>query len=349
MGNEDMVMKKKKILIFGTSHGAVEVLEILDLNKVVIVGFIDNNKSLHGKLMDGIEISGPLNILANEYDYIVIGSMYYDEIKMQLIQMSIAEEKIVKLLNYNEKTSKQKSTELFRHNEKYMNLVKDDQIYKYFKNYAICDMHILGKSRNLKLNRYPDTNFVGGIDFVRVSTLELISREIKENNIEGVVAELGVYKGDFSKLISDFFVEKKLILFDTFEGFSKKDVDFEREENLSNTEIGGFGDTNIELVIKKIGRESNLIVKKGYFPDTTMGLQDEIYSFVSIDVDLYTPTIEGLRYFYKRLSQGGYILIHDYNHPNYKGVKKAVKEFCAENKINVVPMSDYFGSAIISK
>jgi hypothetical protein len=35
-------------------------------------------------------------------------------------------------------------------------------------------------------------------DYVRCSSLELVAREIHENNVSGNVAELGVFKGDFA-------------------------------------------------------------------------------------------------------------------------------------------------------
>ena len=41
----------------------------------------------------------------------------------------------------------------------------------------------------------------------------------------------------------------------------------------------------------------NCIIKEGYFPETTIGIE-EIFSFVSIDVDLYEPMYAGLQFFY---------------------------------------------------
>src|ERR1041385_1300392 len=57
------------------------------------------------------------------------------------------------------------------------------------------------------------------LDFVRYAALELCSNEIKANNLQGDVAEVGVYKGEFAKRLNQLFPAKKLYLFDTFEGF----------------------------------------------------------------------------------------------------------------------------------
>jgi O-methyltransferase len=94
----------------------------------------------------------------------------------------------------------------------------------------------------------------------------------------------------------------------------------------------------------------NCIIKKGFFPETTTGLENEKYIFVSIDVDLYEPTYEGLKYFYPRLVKGGYIFVHDYNNiTQYGGVNMAVKQFSRENNVTFFPLSDSSGSAILMK
>ncbi len=342
--------KKIQIMIFGTGDGARKVLELIDLDKVNVIAYLDNDVSKQGELHNGVRVINPQKINTYKYDYIVIGSMYYEEIIEQLIKLKVDRNKIVKILNKRtkEKTFSKLVKEIYEDNMKYTSLIKDIYLPYYYKNYAICSMNVFDDERNKMLYNYPDA-FIKGIDYVRISTLELISREIKERNVVGEVAELGVYKGDFSKLISELFPDRKLYLFDTFEGFVQEDVEVEKREGFSKVEVGGFENKNIDLVISKIRNKDNIIVKKGYFPESVTGMKDEVFSFVSIDVDLYKPTYEGLNFFYNRLSKGGYILIHDYNHPSYPGVKKAVIDFCTETGVSYVPLTDCFGSVIIVK
>ena len=47
------------------------------------------------------------------------------------------------------------------------------------------------------------------------------------------------------------------------------------------------------------------LIKKGLFPDTTIGLENNTYAFVSIDVDLEKSIYNSLEYFYPRLNCGG--------------------------------------------
>jgi len=190
-------------------------------------------------------------------------------------------------------------------------------------------------------------NFVFETDYIRGSSLELIANEIYDKNIEGSVAELGVYRGDFARIINKAFPDRKLYLFDTFEGFDKRDVQTELEGNFSTGEQD-FSETSVELVLKKMPNNKNCIVKKGFFPETAVGINDR-FSFVSIDVDLYDPMYKGLHFFYEQLNNGGYIMLHDYNNKYYNGVKAALRKFSIEKKVPYFPICDAYGSAVIMK
>jgi O-methyltransferase len=185
------------------------------------------------------------------------------------------------------------------------------------------------------------------LDFIRMSTLELVAEEIYQNKIPGNVAELGVYKGEFAKEINSLFPDRKLFLFDTFEGFDKKDIDAELKNSFSSGKQD-FSDTSVESVLAKMKYKENCIVKKGFFPESAAGV-DEKFSFVSIDADLYQPIYSGLHFFYPKLNSGGYIFVHDFNNEEYKGAREAVIKFCSENNCSYVPIGDIGGTAIISK
>lgn len=187
----------------------------------------------------------------------------------------------------------------------------------------------------------------------RVAALRSCAEEIKRKNIEGNTAELGVYKGDFAVHINKEFPEKTLYLFDTFEGFAPEDIEMElskvKEIKVQDGKIEDkFIDTSVEFVLSRMQYRDKCVVKKGYFPESLEGLEDK-YCFVSLDADLYLPILEGLKYFYPRLSKGGYIFIHDVDGFEYPGAKKAVHEYCDANDITVFYLNDKGGSAVVVK
>lgn len=185
------------------------------------------------------------------------------------------------------------------------------------------------------------------LDYIRVATLELCYEEIISKNIQGNVAELGVYQGDFAKRINQLFSDRKIYLFDTFEGFHPSDLEKDTEKGYSDGKQD-FSGTSVEKVLQKMAYPNNCIICQGHFPSTTYGIEDT-FCFVNLDADLFDPIYEGLKYFYPRLSKGGYILVHDYNNDDYLGAKEAVRQFCNENVINYVPIPDIGGSVIITK
>ena len=195
------------------------------------------------------------------------------------------------------------------------------------------------RNEPLKLN----TNF----DHIRMATLELCYDEIIRNNVKGNIAEIGVYKGNFAKRLNSLFSDRDFYLFDTFSGFDSKDSNKEMSNGYSTADQN-FSDTSVKAVLAKMPFVKKCIVKQGYFPDTTVDINDS-FCFVSIDADLYNPILEGLKYFYPRLEKGGYIFIHDFNNDEYKGAKDAVLEYCVNNNIAYVPIPDSGGTVVINK
>lgn len=186
------------------------------------------------------------------------------------------------------------------------------------------------------------------MDNVRLTTLELVLREMKRNNVtDGAIAEIGVFQGDFASKIGEFLPDNKFYLFDTFDGFNNQDTQFDKENNYSEID-NDFTNTTEEMVLSKITNPQRCIIKKGYFPDTAAGLEEK-FIFVSIDPDLYKPAIAALEYFYPRLVEGGYIFLHDFNHSQYRGIKKALYEFMESDKIKYIPIPDISGTVVIAK
>jgi len=184
-------------------------------------------------------------------------------------------------------------------------------------------------------------------EYVRLSSLELVAHEIDSKNIKGSVAELGVYRGDFAKMINEAFPNRKLYLFDTFEGFVESDIKADLANNYAS-EIQNFANTNHNLVLGKMKYANNCEIIQGHFPDSANQIDDQ-FVFVSIDADLYEPIYNGLNYFYPRLVKGGYLFVHDYNNSLYQGAKAAVQKYCDDNEITYFPLSDAYGTAVILK
>ena len=196
----------------------------------------------------------------------------------------------------------------------------------------------LNRDRNIDRNYF---------DYIRLATLELVSHEIVRKNLEGSVAELGVYKGKFARYLNQYFPDRTLYLFDTFEGFDNRDIVLEKQKHFSPADQD-FSDTSVEAVLQLMPFPQKCKPIKGFFPQSAKDIEDR-FVFVSLDTDLYEPIYNGLQFFYPRLVKGGYIFVHDFNNDVYKGTREAVEKFCLEQKINFLPLPDLGGTVIIMK
>lgn len=330
-----------KIIIYGKGRLSESIEELIDYSKVQVVAYMLDAQFKKEFFLNDIPVLTPeeLKISNIKFDYIIIATSHYDLMKEKLREIpshKIIGTEIFKSLAFDEFFSDtQKRYESIFNQSVLNNFLKE----KVFEPIYLCNTNSSLHKRSVEISSY---------DFVRYSTLEIISRKILSENIEGAVAELGVYKGDFAKAINSLFPQKKFYLFDTFEGFSNQDFEYDEDNSLSKNIGKTFNDTTVELVLAKMFNRENCVVKKGYFPETAIGLEEK-FAFVSIDTDLFMPIYNGLKYFYPRLEKGGFIFVHDYLNREFKGAKLAVDKFCNEMDINFSIISDYYGTAIIAK
>lgn len=184
-------------------------------------------------------------------------------------------------------------------------------------------------------------------DYIRHSQLELCAYEIQQNAVPGSIAELGVYRGDFARILSEAFPNRKLFLFDTFTGFDQQQL--HRERTNQSPDVGlDFTATSADLVLGKMSQPERCEIRQGIFPESAKDVTDE-FAFVSIDADLFEPIYDGLTFFYPKLVPGGYIFVHDFNNSDWPGAALAVRRYCSEHNVVFVPLSDVHGTAIIAK
>ena len=177
-----------------------------------------------------------------------------------------------------------------------------------------------------------EPDYYGLFECSRHKYLKIYANKARKDGLYGSVAECGVNNGEFAKYINLYFPDSRCYLFDTFEGFSREDIEAEikLENNDFNDSVyakeGVFSQASEKNVIKKMKYPQNIIIKKGHFPETARGVEDK-FLYVNLDMDLYQPELEGLKFFWSRMVSGGLIMLHDYTHQKLPGVKRAVDDF----------------------
>ena len=155
---------------------------------------------------------------------------------------------------------------------------------------------------------------------MRITTAEafaLYAVAQAQREVPGAYAEVGVYRGGSTKLITEAKGDKPLHVFDTFAGLptaSAHDEGFFRQ---------GMFAASLEQVQAYLADYPNIHFHPGWFPETAAPLEKQQFAFAFLDVDLYESTRDGIAFFYPRLSPGGVLLTHDYQFP---GVRRAFEE-----------------------
>jgi hypothetical protein len=162
------------------------------------------------------------------------------------------------------------------------------------------------------------------------------------SNVYGAIAECGVYKGGSAYVIAKARTsQKRLFLLDTFTGLPPGDP------SKDNRYVAGgeFSETSEEEVSKLLSPFPNIEIRKGLIPETLQDLKSLLFSFVHIDLDIYTPILESLKFFYPRMAAAGVIVLDDYGSEECRGAYLAVEEFCAS--IGKRPLVLQTGQAMI--
>ena len=313
------------IYVWGTGCGASELLEQgFELDRVE--AFVDSFPMGDNFLEKPVLL--PDQLLLHDCDLLIITARHADAIGNRCRELGIPEEKCLFLKNNMVLTDRNTACTCAK------DLLGEDLLKKLLPKHRI-----VPTPAQLAGSALPERDL--GNDYVRLATLELLCRRLAE--VPGAAAELGVYRGFFARCINQLLPERKLYLFDSFEGFGE-------EAQASESFQAAHRNTAIEKVLAVMPYPERVTVKPGFFPESLEGLEER-FCLVSLDVDFYRTTLEGLRYFWPRIAEGGYLLLHDWGSPKLPGVAKALADFEGETgcRIPAIPLCDVGGSLILCK
>ena len=313
------------IYVWGTGCGASELIEA-GLEATRITAFVDSFPV--GDTFLNKPVLLPQQLPLRDCDLLIITARHADAIGNRCRELGIPEEKCLFLNNNMVLTDRNTACTCAK------DLLGEDLLEKLLPKHRI-----VPTPAQLAGSALPERDLSN--DYVRLATLELLCRRLAD--VPGAAAELGVYRGFFARCINQLLPERKLYLFDSFEGFSE-------EANASESFQAAHANTTIEKVLAILPYPEKVIVKPGFFPESLGGLEEQ-FCLVSLDVDFYQTTLDGLRYFWPRLEKGGYLLLHDWGSPKLPGVAKALEDFERENgcRIPAIPLCDVGGSLILCK
>jgi hypothetical protein len=277
----------QSVYLFGASHKALDFLLPLCLT-FHIKGFIDSDEAKLGQKFMGLPVHHKSEIFQLKYDHIIITTSFEQEVIDFLNSLGITQFSLLTQL----------TNVIALYEENVAHTLSNNQL----------------RSAKLPLIALQPANIKQAQLLVnRSSMLALLPKR-------GVVAEIGVAGGDFSRRILDITKPEKLYL-----------VDYWGSQR--------YGDDLCQSVHTRFKNEcaKNYVeIIRSLSTEAVSQFDDKLFDWIYIDTDhTYTTTKAELRLYAPKMKSGGIIAGHDYSMGNWDahyryGVIEAVYEFCSE-------------------
>jgi O-methyltransferase len=201
----------------------------------------------------------------------------------------------------------------------------------------------------------------------RIAALCDAVKYIVENDIEGDLAECGVWRGG-SMMAAALTLnrlgvsDRELHGYDTYEGMPEPSAQDRssaydgysihkrwRAHNRSGKAWAGAGVEEVREAMESTGYPSERIhLIKGMVEETLPAQAPERLALLRLDTDWYASTKHELEQLYPRVSPGGVLIIDDYGH--YEGARNAVDEYFASRGEHVLLQRiDWTGRMVLKR
>ncbi len=177
------------------------------------------------------------------------------------------------------------------------------------------------------------------LDKERALSLWKLQKCLNTHSIAGDVVECGSYKGGSSAILRAAMGDRKLWIYDSFEGMpatTEKDgieaVNYVGECKASEQDV-------IEILNKTGAHPDEYIISKGWFQDSFKKVLPRSVAFLHVDADWYDSVTLVLNTFYDLIPSGGCVVLDDFGY--WEGCREAFYDFCAER--NEKPLLERVG------
>lgn len=313
------------IYVWGTGCGVSDLVD-KGFGAERITAFVDS--APQGDIFMGLPVLKPEALNIDDCELMIVTTRHGEAVAKRCAELGIEAEKLLFTKNNFELADKNKKCSIAQ------KLLGNELLTK-----IIPENYLVRKAAGA-VNSVLSRDELEG-DYVRSATLELLCKRLAD--VPGAVAELGVYKGSFARLINKLLPDRRLYLFDSFHGFAES-------AGASDSMQAAHENTSVERVLSLMPYPEQVEIRAGFFPETAKDLEER-FCLVSLDVDYYQTTLDGLEYFWPRLSKGGFIMLHDWGNTALPGVADALETYeqLVAQKLAAVPLCDLNNSLVLVK
>lgn len=283
---------------------------LIDSNEIEIINF-NNIKGCSGAVF-GFK-GKDINIIKNIYNYFINN---LDKVE------GLFEQPFINMYLFKNKLYNTLFTDNVDHNGYYTNSSNKNIL------------HFAGGPGEFDLKYSKIVNFIkNNADmFMKIKHFDTREEMFKTFSKKMKIAEVGVFRGGFSKFILEELEPAELHLIDIFEGNVSSG-----DKNGNNIEDQNLNESyeNLKNLYKN---NDSVYLHKGFSINILNNFNDNYFDIIYLDGDhSYIGIKNDLLISFNKIKNGGYITGHDYDTNNLKtsnnfnfGVKQAVNEFCVD-------------------
>lgn len=207
-------------------------------------------------------------------------------------------------------------------------------------------MRLMGWYPDINIYKYAlsfNLNSLKPIHTSVLGTLTFLECLKKTKELDGDIAEIGAFECGNVLCALNFasangFENKTFYAFDSFEGFA----DLSKHDPIARKKGDYSPQTSLQEIYDSLEMFPEARIIKGFVPETFREIpHDSSFSLVFYDADLYQPALDTFEFFWDRIVDGGYLIVHDYEYEpgGFMGVRKATEDFFSGRGI---PISSFF-------
>jgi hypothetical protein len=187
---------------------------------------------------------------------------------------------------------------------------------------------------------------VVGDKFMETADKKWFLRELAGRicDVDGELAECGSFRGGSAYFVAEATAatNNQLHLFDSWQGLAAPvDVDG------THWAAGDLTASEEECLDTLRPFAHRVVSHPGWIPDRFDDVAALRFSLVHVDVDLYEPHRDAIRFFWPRLADGGAMVFDDYGSSFCPGARRAVDEYFSPLGVKVIGLPT--GQALVLK
>ncbi len=332
-------VSKIELFLFGAGQRGVEIKRMLNNGGLNIAGFIDNNPDRISEVWQDSKIYSleQLKDRSKEHVFIIVSveTVHAREgIKNQLLEAGYERGKDFVLWSELIEKVESGAFHLLGSNR---NFNMYQELEKMYRQFVFPDLEITSDQDTFRLIY----NLIGTNDGEAIYIRYYLKQALKA---PGDVCEFGIAQGATSALLANDIkgYDRKLWLFDSFEGLSVPTQEDELKDDIFNygnmAKYAFSMKCNVAEVKERLKKgnidEASVEIVPGFIQDS---IQDKALEklkkvcFAYIDFDLYEPIAIALDFLHERTEEGSVIIVDDYDFFS-TGAKTAVDRFIEKHK-----------------